>query len=141
MSSAASDAVAFPSPSGERSSGNSSVAKRQLNKVQSALTKAGLVRSKLVQSVLPLLERYQVSAYMNGHDHCIQHIKPPGSVVDYHTIGSAAINRRNRIVEFDPAGDHGGKVSLRRDPELDIDIGEAKVTIHQQGPFPGLGEG
>ena len=43
MSSAASDAVTFPSPSGERSSGNSSVAKRQLNKVQSALTKAGLL--------------------------------------------------------------------------------------------------
>ena len=43
MSSAAPDAVAFPTPSGERSSGNSSVGKRQLNKVQSALTKAGLL--------------------------------------------------------------------------------------------------
>ena len=46
MSSAASDAVAFPTPSGEGSSsggGNGSVGKRQLNKVQSALTKAGLL--------------------------------------------------------------------------------------------------
>ena len=44
MSSAASDAVAIPTSSGERSiSGNSSVGKRQLNKAQSALTKAGLL--------------------------------------------------------------------------------------------------
>ena len=44
MSSAASDAVAIPTSSGERSiSGNSSVRKRQLNKAQSALTKAGLL--------------------------------------------------------------------------------------------------
>jgi hypothetical protein len=60
-------------------------------------------KRRRVQSVLPLLERYQVSAFMNGHDHCIQHIKPPGSVVDYHTIGSAAINGpRDRTFLYHP---------------------------------------
>ena len=48
LSSAASDAVAFPTPSGEgvsstSSTSNSNVGLRQLNKVQSALTKAGLL--------------------------------------------------------------------------------------------------
>lgn len=35
--------------------------------------------------------RYQVTAYVNGHDHCQQYIDD-GKGVQYHTIGSAHVN-------------------------------------------------
>ena len=44
--------------------------------------------SQLVKDVKPLLEKYHVTAYMNGHDHCAEHIDE-GKGVDYHTVGSA----------------------------------------------------
>jgi phosphodiesterase/alkaline phosphatase D-like protein len=47
--------------------------------------------SDLVDHLKPLLERYKVSAYMNGHDHCAQFIDV-GDGVQYHTIGSAHEN-------------------------------------------------
>lgn len=47
--------------------------------------------SFLVDSLKPLLEKYKVSAYMNGHDHCAEHIDI-GDGVQYHTIGSAHLN-------------------------------------------------
>ena len=57
--------------------------------------------SGLVERVKPLLEQYKVTAYLNGHDHCMQHlvtVNEEGQAVrdgvDYHTIGSAAINDR-----------------------------------------------
>lgn len=30
---------------------------------------------ELVQQLLPILEAYNVDLYMNGHDHCLEHIK------------------------------------------------------------------
>eukprot|EP00937_MAST-01D_sp_MAST-1D-sp2_P005099 g5099.t1 len=42
----------------------------------------------LVSGLKPLLEQYNVSAYMNGHDHCAEYIDE-GLGVQYHTIGSA----------------------------------------------------
>merc|ERR1711871_33875 len=47
--------------------------------------------SFLVDSLKPLLEKFKVSAYMNGHDHCAQYIDI-GDGVQYHTIGSAHLN-------------------------------------------------
>lgn len=47
--------------------------------------------SSLVDNLKPLLERFKVSAYMNGHDHCAEHIDI-GDGVQYHTIGSAHEN-------------------------------------------------
>eukprot|EP00940_MAST-03C_sp_MAST-3C-sp2_P001490 g1490.t1 len=49
-----------------------------------------LLETKLV----PLLETYRVTAFLNGHDHCAQHIDP-GTGVDYHTIGSAHYNDKS----------------------------------------------
>merc|ERR1719261_230734 len=43
---------------------------------------------QLIDSVRPLLEKYNVTAYMNGHDHCAEYIDE-GRGVQYHTIGSA----------------------------------------------------
>ena len=55
--------------------------------------------SGLVERVKPLLEQYKVTAYLNGHDHCMQHLVTANQEgqavrdgVDYHTVGSAAIN-------------------------------------------------
>ena len=47
--------------------------------------------SFLVDNLKPLLEKYKVAAYMNGHDHCAEHIDI-GDGVQYHTIGSAHEN-------------------------------------------------
>merc|ERR1711998_627351 len=46
--------------------------------------------SLLVDRLRPLLVKYMVTAYMNGHDHCAEHIDE-GTGLDYHTIGSAHV--------------------------------------------------
>lgn len=43
----------------------------------------------LVDRLKPMLEKYNVSAYINGHDHNLQHIKEDKSSVHYFTIGCA----------------------------------------------------
>ena len=46
--------------------------------------------SCLVSQLKPLLEKYEVSAYLNGHDHCQEHIEVNN--IAYHTMGSAHVN-------------------------------------------------
>ena len=46
---------------------------------------------QLIDDVEPLLIKHQVSLWMNGHDHCAEHIDV-GNGVQYHTIGSAHVN-------------------------------------------------
>ena len=61
-----------------------------------------------------------------------QHIKA--------AIRRAAINRRHGIIQFNPAGDHRGEICFWRDAQLDVDIGQAKVAIHQQRALASLCE-
>jgi 3',5'-cyclic AMP phosphodiesterase CpdA len=44
----------------------------------------------LVSKLKPMMEKYKVTAYLAGHDHCAEHINEgkPGSV-DYHGIGAS----------------------------------------------------
>ena len=56
--------------------------------------------STLVDQLKPLLEKYNATAYVNGHDHCQQQIDVNG--VAYHTIGSAHAN--------DPSTAHKSKI-------------------------------
>ncbi|WP_197428212.1 metallophosphoesterase [Phnomibacter ginsenosidimutans] len=42
-------------------------------------------------SLKPLLDKYKVDAYINGHEHSLQHIKPAG--VTHHFISGAASER------------------------------------------------
>ncbi|XP_065175618.1 tartrate-resistant acid phosphatase type 5-like [Sycon ciliatum] len=42
----------------------------------------------LVDNVRPLLEKYKVTAYVNGHDHNMQHIHPHSQDVDYFVTGA-----------------------------------------------------
>lgn len=78
--------------------------------------------SVLVSQLRPLLEKYNVTAYVNGHDHCMQHIwEGKTSFVDYHTIGSAHSNDASTAHEhmipkdslrFHSAGKLGGFASV-----------------------------
>ena len=42
----------------------------------------------IIDMLPPLFKQYNVSAFLNGHDHCAQHIDV-GDYTQYHTIGSA----------------------------------------------------
>ena len=53
---------------------------------------------------------------------------------------SAAIDLADRVLKLDPTRDHRGKVGLGRDAELDVDVGQAKVTVNQQRAAAHLGE-
>ena len=56
----------------------------------------------LVQSLRPMLMKYNVSAYFCGHDHNLQHIKEDNSSIEYFVIGAAHV--------VDPSTDHMGDV-------------------------------
>ncbi len=47
----------------------------------------------LIETVVPLLERYGVQAYISGHDHNLQHLRPDGSPVDYFISGAGSLLR------------------------------------------------
>lgn len=74
--------------------------------------------SNLVDKLKPAMERFSVTAYLNGHDHCAQHIKENG--VDYHTIGSAHLN--------DPSTSH--KSAIPKD----------SLQFHAEGATGGFGQ-
>jgi acid phosphatase len=52
---------------------------------------------ELVAAVKPLLERYRVAAYFNGHDHDLQHIA--GESLHYFCSGAGARTREVQAVE------------------------------------------
>lgn len=43
---------------------------------------------ELIQTVLPILEKYRVQVYLCGHDHNLQHLKPEGGI--HHFVSGAA---------------------------------------------------
>ena len=54
---------------------------------------------ELVNRLKPLLDKYKVQAYICGHDHDLQHIKPNGSYVDYFISGSGSEGREAGTME------------------------------------------
>jgi hypothetical protein len=48
----------------------------------------------LVDTLKPLMEKYKVSAYFAGHDHCQQHIDD-GAGVQYHVVGAANLHQHS----------------------------------------------
>ena len=56
--------------------------------------------SYMVENVKPLLEKYNVAAYLNGHDHSMQHLND-GSVVDYFVLGAANFAESSQKHEHD----------------------------------------
>lgn len=45
---------------------------------------------ELVQQLLPILEKYNVDLYINGHDHCLEHIKSLTSPIQFLTSGGGS---------------------------------------------------
>ena len=77
--------------------------------------------SFLINNVKPMLEKYKVNAYINGHDHCAQMISIDGDDIQYHTIGSAHENNpstshKNAIpsnsLKFHKGNGNGGFATL-----------------------------
>jgi hypothetical protein len=65
--------------------------------------------SALVHRLLPLLRQYRVHAYLNGHDHTLQHISWQG--VEFFTSGHGAYSSAQQ----GPSGNWGDSPSLARE--------------------------
>ncbi|VFQ61916.1 unnamed protein product [Cuscuta campestris] len=46
--------------------------------------------NELIDHLLPLLRNYNVDIYMNGHDHCLEHIADDGSAIQFMTSGAGS---------------------------------------------------
>lgn len=57
--------------------------------------------TELINDVVPLLEKYNVTAYLAGHDHCMEYLST-GDGIDHHGIGASHSN--------DPSTAHKDKV-------------------------------
>lgn len=56
-------------------------------------------RRDMQQRVKPLLDKYQVDAYLCGHIHSFQHIRPEGETVEYFVNSSGSLAREVAPVE------------------------------------------
>nr|VDC68731.1 unnamed protein product [Brassica rapa] len=59
------------------------------------------VTQELVDQLLPILEENKVDVYMNGHDHCLQHIGSDGGI-QFLTSGGGSKAWRGVILPWDP---------------------------------------
>lgn len=48
---------------------------------------------RLIEVLVPILEKHGVQAYFAGHDHNLQHLRPEGSPVDYFVSGAGSLTR------------------------------------------------
>ncbi|KAK9199707.1 hypothetical protein WN944_014899 [Citrus x changshan-huyou] len=54
---------------------------------------------ELIRHILPLLKTYDVDFYMNGHDHCLEHISDRESPIQFLTSGAGSKAWRGDIKE------------------------------------------
>ncbi|KAG8634801.1 hypothetical protein MANES_17G087600v8 [Manihot esculenta] len=57
---------------------------------------------ELLQQLVPILQEHNVDAYINGHDHCIQHISSSHSNIQFITSGGGSKAWRGDIRKWDP---------------------------------------
>ncbi|KAI3734145.1 hypothetical protein L6452_13608 [Arctium lappa] len=57
---------------------------------------------ELVDQLLPILEAREVDLYINGHDHCLQHISSQNSQLQFLTSGGGSKAWRGEINNWDP---------------------------------------
>lgn len=57
---------------------------------------------ELVDQLLPILEAREVDLYINGHDHCLQHISSQNSQLQFLTSGGGSKAWRGEITNWDP---------------------------------------
>jgi len=80
--------------------------------------------SSMVANLKPLLEKYHVSLYFSGHDHCEEHIDV-GTGVQYHVVGAANQNQ-------------GSKKHIDSVPKAELkflDIGTGIIAHEFEGGF------
>lgn len=56
-------------------------------------------RTDLQKRILPIMEKYRVDAYLCGHIHNFQHIKPQSSSIDFLVNSSASLARKVKPIE------------------------------------------
>ncbi|KAH9603968.1 hypothetical protein KSS87_023571 [Heliosperma pusillum] len=57
---------------------------------------------ELVAKLLPILEANNVDLYINGHDHCLEHISSPHSPLQFLTSGGGSKAWRGDVAWWDP---------------------------------------
>ncbi|KAF5795355.1 putative Acid phosphatase [Helianthus annuus] len=57
---------------------------------------------ELVDQLLPILEAKDVDLYINGHDHCLQHISSQNSQLQFLTSGGGSKAWRGEVNQWDP---------------------------------------
>ncbi|XP_021742334.1 purple acid phosphatase 8-like [Chenopodium quinoa] len=57
---------------------------------------------ELVAQLLPILEENNVDLYINGHDHCLEHISSPDSEIEFLTSGGGSKSWRGDEKEWNP---------------------------------------
>ncbi|KAC5696176.1 hypothetical protein FH972_027237 [Carpinus fangiana] len=56
--------------------------------------------TELVMQLLPLLEEHNVDMYINGHDHCLEHITSTSSNIQFLTSGGGSKAWKGNIGKF-----------------------------------------
>lgn len=59
---------------------------------------------ELVARLLPLLQKFNVDIYMNGHDHCLEHIADDESAIQFMTSGAGSKAWRGDVKALNRAG-------------------------------------
>lgn len=57
---------------------------------------------ELVAQLLPILEENNVDLYINGHDHCLEHISSPDSPLQFLTSGGGSKAWRGDVKQWNP---------------------------------------
>ncbi|XP_022775710.1 purple acid phosphatase 7-like isoform X1 [Durio zibethinus] len=60
------------------------------------------VTEELVEQLVPILEANTVDMYINGHDHCLEHIIESNSQIQYLTTGGGSKAWKGQIHPWDP---------------------------------------
>ncbi|PRQ40982.1 putative Acid phosphatase [Rosa chinensis] len=58
---------------------------------------------ELVSQLLPILEANDVDLYINGHDHCLQHVSTPNRPIQFLTSGGGSKAWRGVVMPYDPS--------------------------------------
>ncbi|CAL5339084.1 unnamed protein product [Camellia sinensis] len=60
------------------------------------------ITEELVVNLLPILQENNVDVYMNGHDHCLEHISCSKSKIEFLTSGGGSKAWRGNVKEWNP---------------------------------------
>lgn len=60
------------------------------------------ITEELLKQLLPILQEHNADAYINGHDHCLQHISSSDSKIQFLTSGGGSKAWRGDIAKWNP---------------------------------------